>query len=41
VFTAAQYKKWNDWEMTKKEHLEEKMEKKRVKKEARNATQQQ
>ncbi|MBS0031691.1 hypothetical protein ACTJJ0_28625 [Chitinophaga sp. 22321] len=40
VFTAAQYKKWNDWEMTKKEHLEQKMEKKRVKKENRDATQQ-
>ena len=33
VFTATQYKKWNDWEMTKKEHLEAKMEKKRQKKE--------
>lgn len=40
VFTAAQYKKWNDWEMTKKEHLEEKMEKKRVKKETKDASQQ-
>lgn len=41
VFTAAQYKKWNDWEMTKKEHLEEKMEKKRMRKEAKNAAPQQ
>jgi Spy/CpxP family protein refolding chaperone len=32
VLTAAQYKKWNDWEMSKKEHLEEKMEKKRQRK---------
>ena len=35
VFTATQYKKWNDWEMTKKEHLEAKMEKKRQRKEDR------
>ncbi|MBO9728044.1 MAG: hypothetical protein J7623_05345 [Chitinophaga sp.] len=41
VFTATQYKKWNDWEMNKKEHLEQKMEKKRLKKQTRNATQQQ
>ncbi|TWF33600.1 hypothetical protein FHW36_11241 [Chitinophaga polysaccharea] len=36
VFTATQYKKWNDWEMNKKEHLEERMEKKRQKKELKN-----
>lgn len=36
VFTAAQYKKWNDWEMNKKEHLEARMEKKRQKKELKN-----
>lgn len=41
VFTAAQYKKWNDWEMNKKEHLEQKLEKKRVKKETKDATSQQ
>ncbi|WP_106527731.1 hypothetical protein [Chitinophaga niastensis] len=40
VLTAAQYKRWNDWEMNKKEHLEEKMEKKRQKKEAKDSTQQ-
>ncbi|SEW56074.1 hypothetical protein [Chitinophaga arvensicola] len=32
VLTPTQYKKWNDWEMNKKEHLEQKMEKKRTKK---------
>ncbi|NLR61000.1 hypothetical protein HGH93_23055 [Chitinophaga polysaccharea] len=36
VFTASQYKKWNDWEMNKKEHLEARMEKKRQKKELKN-----
>lgn len=41
VFTAAQYKKWNDWEMNKKEHLEQKLEKKRVKKETKDAASQQ
>lgn len=40
VFTPAQYKKWNDWEMNKKEQLEQRMEKKRQKKEARDSTQQ-
>ncbi|MFY0253633.1 hypothetical protein ACDQ55_06715 [Chitinophaga sp. 30R24] len=39
VFTAAQYKKWNDWEMNKKEHLEAKMEKKRQKRETKVAIQ--
>ncbi|HVI43389.1 MAG TPA: hypothetical protein VM802_00900 [Chitinophaga sp.] len=39
VFTAAQYKKWNDWDMYKKEHLEEKVEKKRQRKENRESTQ--
>lgn len=34
VLTASQYKKWNDWEMSKKEHLEEKMEKKRQRQQA-------
>ncbi|CAL1520409.1 hypothetical protein [Chitinophaga sp. MM2321] len=33
VFSATQYKKWNDWEINKKEQLEAKMEKKRQKKE--------
>ena len=32
VLTPTQYKKWNDWEMNKKEQLEAKMEKKRQKK---------
>lgn len=32
VLSATQYKKWNDWEMSKKEHLEAKMEKKRQRK---------
>lgn len=32
VLTPAQYKKWNDWEINKKEQLEQKMEKKRTKK---------
>ncbi|NIG56900.1 hypothetical protein [Chitinophaga sp. Cy-1792] len=34
VLTATQYKKWTDWDLKKKEHLEAKMEKKRQKKEA-------
>lgn len=34
VLTATQYKRWNDWEMRKKEHLEAKMEKKRQRKQA-------
>ncbi|MBC9934784.1 hypothetical protein [Chitinophaga qingshengii] len=34
VLSATQYKRWNDWEMSKKEHLEKKMEKKRQRKEA-------
>ncbi|HEY9262818.1 hypothetical protein [Chitinophaga sp.] len=38
VFTASQYKKWNDWEMNKKDQLEQKMEKKRVKKETKDST---
>lgn len=41
VFTATQYKKWNNWEMNKKEHLEQKMEKKRLKKQTKNAAPQQ
>jgi hypothetical protein len=32
VLTASQFKKWNDWEMNKKEQLEAKMEKKRQRK---------
>jgi Spy/CpxP family protein refolding chaperone len=32
VLTPAQYKKWNDWEMKKKEKLEAKMDKKQEKK---------
>lgn len=28
VLTPSQYKKWNDWEMKRKEHLEAKMDKK-------------
>lgn len=39
VFTPAQYKKWNDWEINKKEHLEQKMEKKRTKKSTQNTPQ--
>jgi len=35
VLTATQYKKWNDWEMKKKEHLEQKMDKKHERKEAK------
>lgn len=31
VLTADQYKKWNDWEMKKKERLETKMDKKQEK----------
>ncbi|RAJ87355.1 hypothetical protein CLV59_101104 [Chitinophaga dinghuensis] len=34
VLTAAQYKKWNDWNLNKKEQLEAKMEKKRQRREA-------
>lgn len=37
VLTPAQYKKWNDWEMKKKEQLEEKMDRRQDKKEARKA----
>ncbi|MCW3467955.1 hypothetical protein [Chitinophaga nivalis] len=39
VLNATQYKKWNDWELKKKEHLEAKMEKKRQRKAARDASQ--
>jgi hypothetical protein len=35
VLTAAQFKKWNDWEMKKKEHLEQKMDKKHERKESK------
>jgi hypothetical protein len=35
VLTPAQYKKWNDWEMKKREHLEAKMDKKQERKLAR------
>lgn len=37
VLTPAQYKKWNDWEMKKKEQLEEKMDRKQDKKDARKS----
>jgi hypothetical protein len=37
VLTAGQYKKWNDWEMNKKEHLEQKMDKKKLRKEIKNS----
>ena len=37
VLTPAQYKKWNDWELKKKEQLEQKMDRKQDKKEARKA----
>lgn len=37
VLTPAQYKKWNDWEMKKKEQLEEKMDRRQDKKEARKS----
>jgi len=33
VLTAAQYKKWTDWTLNKQDHLEAKIEKKRLKKE--------
>ncbi|RFS21380.1 hypothetical protein DVR12_15890 [Chitinophaga silvatica] len=32
VLTPTQFKKWTDWEMNKKDHLEAKMEKKRQRK---------
>ncbi len=35
VLTADQYKKWNDWEMKKKEHMEARMDKKQQKRNAR------
>ncbi|UCJ05867.1 hypothetical protein KTO58_19545 [Chitinophaga pendula] len=35
VLTPAQYKKWNNWEMKKKERLEAKMDKKQQKRQAR------
>lgn len=38
VLSPTQYKKWNDWEMKKKAQLEEKMDRKQDKKEARKAT---
>lgn len=37
VLTSAQYKKWNDWEMTKKPHIEAKMDRKQDKRQARKA----
>lgn len=37
VLTPAQYKKWNDWEMKKKENLEAKMDRKQDKRQARKA----
>jgi hypothetical protein len=37
VLTPAQYKKWNDWEMKKKEQLEAKMDRKQDKRQARKA----
>lgn len=37
VLTPAQYKKWNDWEMKKKEQLEEKMDRRQDKKAARKS----
>lgn len=37
VLTPAQYKKWNDWELQKKEQLEAKMDRKQDKKQARKA----
>jgi len=39
VLTPAQYKKWNDWEMQKKEQLEAKMDRRQDKKQARKAQQ--
>jgi uncharacterized protein YdaL len=35
VLNPTQYKKWNDWEMKKREHLEAKMDKKQERKLAR------
>lgn len=35
VLTADQYKKWNDWELKKKEQMEAKMDKKQQKRNAR------
>lgn len=35
VLSADQYKKWNDWEMKKKEHMEARMDKKQQKRNAR------
>lgn len=37
VLTSAQYKKWNDWEMEKKTQLEQKMDRKDDKKQARKS----
>ncbi|WP_343701303.1 hypothetical protein [Chitinophaga sp.] len=37
VLTPAQYKKWNDWQLQKKEQLEAKMDRKQDKKLARKA----
>lgn len=37
VLTPAQFKKWNDWQMQKKEHLEAKMDRKQARKQARKA----
>lgn len=35
VLSADQYKKWNDWELKKKEHMEARMDKKQQKRNAR------
>jgi Spy/CpxP family protein refolding chaperone len=35
VLSPAQYKKWNDWEMKKREHLEAKMDKRQERKMAK------
>lgn len=37
VLSPAQYKKWNDWELKKKEQLEAKMDRRQDKKQARKA----
>lgn len=37
VLTPVQYKKWNDWELKKKEQLEAKMDRKQDKRQARKA----
>jgi hypothetical protein len=37
VLSPGQYKKWNDWEMTKKAHIEAKMDRKQDKRQARKA----